>query len=286
MQSVGRHRWIALAAVVVAVVLVVVVVQRVGPTSDDTTTPPVPSVSPSVDPSADPTAALPLAGRVVVVDPGHQLGNGRQSRLVNQLVDAGGGLRKPCNSTGTASDDGLPEATVNFAVAQRLVARLEQLGATVELTRTTNSAEESGPCVDARGRAGRPGADLLVSLHADGAAASDRGFHVIAPGPLTGDGPSRTDVLLPEAAALASTLRDELLAAGFPTAPYVEGGLDERSDLGTLNLSQVPAAMVEMGNLRNADDAALLGSEEGQQAYADAIASGVVAWVGADRPSR
>lgn len=277
-RAIRRVSFAASVACLVLVVVVALLAGRDDPGADDST-PPVPSTTPSVPVAPD----LPLAGRVVVVDPGHQLGNGRNLARTNELVDAGGGLRKPCNSTGTASDDGLPEATVNFAVAELLAVRLEELGARVELTRTTNSPDEWGPCVDERGRAGRVGVDLLVSLHADGAAASDRGFHVIAPGPLPGEAPSRQEVLLLEAVRLAAAMRDELVAAGFPTAPYIPDGLDVRSDLGTLNLSEVPAVMVEMGNLRNAEDAALLGSSEGQDAYAAGLATGITTWLASGR---
>ena len=52
-------------------------------------------------------ASLPLTGRVVVVDPGHQLGNSRHLAQISRLVDAGG-FRKACNSTGTATNAGYP----------------------------------------------------------------------------------------------------------------------------------------------------------------------------------
>ncbi|WP_141015564.1 N-acetylmuramoyl-L-alanine amidase family protein [Nocardioides sambongensis] len=100
--------------------------------------------------------ARPLAGKVVVLDPGHQLGNARFPTETNAPVDAGG-FSKACNSTGTATDDGYPEATLVWEVAARVRARLEERGATVVLTRARNSAEEWGPCIDVRGRAGNPG---------------------------------------------------------------------------------------------------------------------------------
>src|SRR5690606_22613066 len=72
----------------------------------------------------------PLTGAVVALDPGHQLGNRRFPVQVNRPVDAGG-LVKPCNTTGTATDDGYAEATLTFAVASRVRKRLVDLGATV-----------------------------------------------------------------------------------------------------------------------------------------------------------
>ncbi len=99
----------------------------------------------------------------------------------NALVPAGG-FEKPCNTTGTATAGGVPEATVTFDLARAVEQRLEALGAKVRMTRNANSDDQWGPCVDARGQFGkRVGAQVMVSLHADGSAAQDRGFHVIAP---------------------------------------------------------------------------------------------------------
>ena len=62
--------------------------------------------------------ALPLAGRVVVLDPGHQLGNHNFPRKVDRLVPDGRGGRKACNTTGTATAAGLAEATFAWRVAR------------------------------------------------------------------------------------------------------------------------------------------------------------------------
>ena len=73
---------------------------------------------------------------------------------------------------------------MTFDLARAVEQRLEALGAKVRMTRNANSDDQWGPCVDARGQFGkRVGAQVMVSLHADGAAAQDRGFHVIAPDP-------------------------------------------------------------------------------------------------------
>src|SRR4029079_15072096 len=111
-------------------------------------------------------APLPLAGRVVAIDPGHQLGNGRHPAQIGRLVWVG--LWKPCNTTGTATNAGFPEATFTWRTSRALERRLEALGATVRLTRTTNSVDDWGPCVGTRGRFGaKVGADVEISLHGD-----------------------------------------------------------------------------------------------------------------------
>ena len=224
-------------------------------------------------------ASGPLAGTTVVLDPGHQLGNARFPAEINRPVPAGG-FTKPCNTTGTATDGGYPEATLNWQVSRRVRARLVDLGATVVTTRTSNRLDRWGPCVDVRGRAGNPGphgrggADLKVSIHADGSyVAGARGFHVIAPTARAG----WTDDIARPSMALARSVRSGLVRSGVPVASYVAGGdgIDTRSDLATLNLSDVPTVMVELGNMRDPRDARRMTTARGRAAYASALVGGI-----------
>ena len=219
-------------------------------------------------------APKPLAGRVVVLDPGHQLGNHNFPRQVNRQVPAGG-FSKPCNTTGTATSRGFPEATFAWKVAQRLRTRLERLGARVVMTRTSNRQDRWGPCVDERGRRGnKQRADVKISIHGDGSyTAGARGFHVIAP---TDRRPWTHDIHR-SSKRLALDTRRELRRSGLTAANYIAGGdgLDFRSDLGTLNLSNIPTVMLEAGNMRNAADARRMTSASGQRAYAAALTRAV-----------
>jgi N-acetylmuramoyl-L-alanine amidase len=222
---------------------------------------------------------LPLEGRVVVLDPGHQLGNHRFLGKISRLVPAGG-FRKPCNTTGTATDGGFPEATFAWRVSLRLRDRLQALGATVVLTRHSNSEDSWGPCVDVRGRAGNDlPADLKISIHGDGsAAAGARGFHVIAPT----DRSPWTDDIYRTSRRLALDARAALRGAGLRAANYTAGGdgLAFRSDLATLNLSNIPTVMVELGNMRNARDARRMTSARGQEVYARGLEHAVRRYLG------
>jgi N-acetylmuramoyl-L-alanine amidase len=215
-------------------------------------------------------ALLPLAGTTVVVDPGHQLGNVNFPAEINRPVPAGG-FTKPCNTTGTATDGGYPEATLTWQVARRLRSQLVDLGASVVMTRHSNRTDRWGPCVDVRGRAGnRIHADLKISIHGDGSyTAGARGFHVIAPASRAG----WTDDIARPSMRLARSVRAGLVGSGVPVANYIAGGdgLDVRSDLATLNLSDVPTVMVELGNMRNARDAALMTRPGGRDGYAKAL---------------
>ncbi len=138
-----------------------------------------------------------------------------------------------------------------------------------------------GPCVDARGRLPQEeGADLLVSLHANGT--PDRrahGFFAIVADPPVHEAQGEPSV------ALAHDLVAALGAAGFAPSSTVaadDGPLQRRADLATLNHAERPAVMLELGEMRNPDEAAVMESEEGRQRYADAVAAGITAWAGAD----
>lgn len=235
----------------------------------------VPRAQFPVDPGArlSTTATLPLDGVRIALDPGHQLGNSRFPAKIGRLVDAGG-FRKPCNTTGTATNSGYPEASLTFAIVRSVQVRLEKLGAQVYLTRNVNSTDTWGPCVDVRGRFGaKVAADLMVSVHGDGATSSGRGFHVITPAARS---PWTTDIA-DASRRLALALRAGFDARGLPRSTYVNHGygLNTRGDLGTLNLSDVPVAMVEVGNMRNASDASRMTTVAGRVTYAEAVVAGI-----------
>ena len=239
-------------------------------TATPPTTPPTTTGTATTGTATAGTGAL--AGRTVVIDPGHNGANSAHTAEINRLVDAGG-FRKACNTTGTATNAGYPESAFNWATADALAVRLRAMGATVVLTRDSDTGW--GPCIDERGRtAAAVGADVLVSIHADGAAEGEHGFHVIRPGAVAG----YTDGIVEPSSQLATRTRDALVAAGLTPATYVGGGgIVARTDLGTLNHARVPAVMLEAGNMRNAADAAFLASPAGRAAIADALATAVAA---------
>jgi N-acetylmuramoyl-L-alanine amidase len=238
--------------------------------ASSTTTPAAPTTT-----SAGPTTQAvptPLAGYVVVVDPGHNGANGSHPREINRRVDAGGST-KACNTTGTG-DSGFSEAEFTWQTAQRLRDALVAAGATVVLTRPDNGGW--GPCVDQRGlTAGRAQADVLVSIHADGSGPTNHGFHVISATSIAG----YTDETWSASARLAGLVRDRLVDADLSPSNYLgTRGLVQRGDLGTLNRAPVPAVMLESGNMHHGGDLALLRSTSGQQRIALAIVAALVAF--------
>jgi len=219
-------------------------------------------------------AAGPLDGRTVVLDPGHNGRNGAHPERVDRQVHVGGGMYKACNTTGTATASGYPESRFNLAVAREAARILRRRGATVALTRRNDRGV--GPCVTRRARiANRARADAAVSIHADGGPPGGRGFHVIVPGELQG----YTDDVQASSAKLGTALRDAMRETGMPDSTYLgSNGLDVRTNLVGLVLSDTPKVFLESGNMRNAADAALLSSPAFRQRIAEALADAVVQW--------
>ena len=161
-------------------------------------------------------------------------------------------------------------------MATRVKAKLEALGATVFLTRANDKGV--GPCVNVRGKFGaKVHARLLVSIHADGSGASHRGFVVMKPGRV----PGYTDDILASSGTLAKAMRAGLIETGLPIANYyATNGIKTRTDLGTLNMSDVPAVMVELGNMKNASDAKRMTTRSGRAIYAAGLVAGIRAYLG------
>ena len=219
-------------------------------------------------------AAHPLTGITVAVDPGHNPGNYRHGRQIARLVSAGN-FRKACDTTGTAAPGGMSEARLNLRVAFLLRNRLRQLGARVILTQ--NGRRPSwGPCINRRARIGNR-ADVAISIHADGSlAAGPRGFHIIRPRRLRG---LTTDIYA-DSKRFARLARGQLLrGTSLPTSNYVgRRGIIARSDIGGLNLSNVPKILVEMGNMKSRRDMRTLRRRRGQQRVAMALARAIVSF--------
>ncbi|MCU1448799.1 MAG: cell wall hydrolase/autolysin [Acidimicrobiales bacterium] len=207
-----------------------------------------------------------------MIDPGHNGGNASHPAEINRLVDAVT-ERKPCDTAGTATNDGYAESAYTFDVSQRLKRLLDEAGAHVVLTRTSDTGV--GPCITERAAIGnRAKADAAVSVHADGGPPGGRGFHVIEPALVAG----HTEPILAPSHRLALLLRKAYAAGtGMPPSTYIgHDGLDVRSDLGGLNLSTVPKVFIETGNMRNATDAPLLKSPDFRQRAAAAIFAALV----------
>ncbi len=223
----------------------------------------------------------PMAGEVIAVDPGHDGGNAGAAAFIDQPIWRGNGTES-CDTVGTETAAGYAEHAFTFDVASRLEALLEAEGATVVMTRTDDAGV--GPCVNVRAAIGNEaGADAAVSIHADGGPVAGRGFDVIEPLPVVSPVSDNTAVV-PASAGLAAAVRNAFAAdTGEPASDYSGvDGIDQRSDLGGLDLTTVPKVLIECANMQNPVDAALTESPAWRQQAAQGLADGISAFLEAE----
>jgi N-acetylmuramoyl-L-alanine amidase len=250
---------------------------------------PAPSPSPShsaARPSASakagqvvtgPLNLASVAGKVIVVDPGHNDGNFAHPEIINKQVPMGTGT-KECDTTGTQTNSGYHEAAFTFDVATRLAALLRGAGANVIMTRKDDNSV--GPCVNERAAIGNDNhAAVAISIHADGAPSTGHGFHVMEPAKVG----APSDAIISQSHQLALLVRDNYRSrTGIPASNYIgKDGINTRSDMGGLNLSTVPKVLVECGNMRNAGDAAMETNATDRQKMAEGLAAGLAAYLAA-----
>lgn len=210
----------------------------------------------------------------VVLDPGHNGENASHPRIINRLVPMGYGRKKPCNTTGTATNSGYPEHAFNWDVAKRARTLLRDHFIKVIMTRPNDHGV--GPCVNIRAKIeSTRGVSAAVAIHADGAPSWGHGFHV--------NEDSRRPVGATRATVRKSTrlgiaLHNALVHYSRLTPSNYIGshGYVRRDDLAGLNLSTNPTSFLELGNMRNAHDARLQRSPRGRQRIAYAIVAGIV----------
>lgn len=224
-------------------------------------------------PSAPPAAAVPgnIAGMIVFLDPGHS--GAADPAVLSRQVPNGRGGTKNCQTSGTASNSGYPEHSLAWDTTLRIRQALSSAGVRTAMSRGDDNGP--APCIDARAAAANAlHPNAIVSIHADGGPATGRGFHVNYSAPPLNpaqEGP---------AVRLAQVVGGQLQAAGIPPANYIgTGGLKGRADLAGLNLAEYPSVLVELGNMKNATDAALMESPAGRQRYADAVARGIAGFL-------
>ncbi len=231
--------------------------------------------------AAEPTVpAGPLAGKVIVIDPGHNPNNPGHVAQIDALVNAGGFL-KACDTVGAETDAGYPEFDFTLDVARRAREILRTAGAKVILTQNGRTAY--GPCVTQRAAIGnRAHADAAVSIHADGGPPDGYGFAVLVPLLVRNSSADNSMIIGPSRRLADAMLTHFAAATGQVLSTYLgSGGIQPRSDLGGLNLSVVPKVFIECANMRNAADAAKVTDERWRHSAAQGIADSIAAFVAA-----
>jgi N-acetylmuramoyl-L-alanine amidase len=200
-------------------------------------------------------ASLPLAGKVVGIDPGHNGRNYTDPGYIDHLI-WNGREEEACDTTGTETAGGYTEAQFNFNVAEYLAGDLRAEGAKVILNRAD--------------------ADVTIDIHADGGPANGRGFAVLEP---VADGPNDRVIRASKAFGRAVLERYHDLT-GMPVSNY-DGtdGISYRDNLAGLNLTTVPKVLIECGNMRNSTDATLLVRASFQRLAARALANAITSYL-------
>lgn len=179
-----------------------------------------------------------LDGLTIVVDPGH------------------------APDPGSTGPTGLQEKDANLAVALELARQLEEEGATVVLTRTPATPEDSLPGLNDRTNlAARVGADLLVSVH-----------HNALPDGVNPFEHNGTAVFYyhPQSLALARAIQRELLDE--LELPDFGVGL---GNLAVVRATEMPAVLTEAAFMMLPDQEERLRTEEFQRREATAIRRGI-----------
>ena len=221
------------------------------------------------------TRAPSLAGTVIGIDPGHNGANWSAPTFINSRV-WNGRAAEACDTTGTATTTGYTEALFTFRVAQYLAAQLRARGARVVLTRATNSGV--GPCIDRRAQIlNRARCAVAIDIHADSGPVAGRGFALLAPVRTP-----QNSAVLAQSLRFGSLLRDAMRAGTTMPVSSYDGvrGIAYRDDLAGLNLTSVPKVLIEVGNMRNRTDAAMLTADAFQRRLATVFAAAIASFAG------
>jgi N-acetylmuramoyl-L-alanine amidase len=219
-------------------------------------------------PSTTSTTSQPPAGKVVVIDPGHQA-RGNSS---TEPVGPGSGEAKAKVSSGTAGViTGTPESELVLFVALKLRDSLAAHGIEVVMTRTTQDVDISN--IERAQIANAAGADLFVRIHADGSdSSSTAGIRVLYPASIKG----WTDDIATASKEAAALAQRELITATGAS----DRGIDARSDMTGFNWSDVPVILPEIGFMTNPTEDKLLATPAYQQKIVDGLTRAILGFLG------
>ena len=210
-------------------------------------------------PDARESDALPLAGRKIGIDPGHQArGNSEK-----EPVAPGSREMKAKVASGTRGvSTGTPEHVRDLEIALRLRELLEELGAQVLMTRESADVDISN--VERALMMNEWGADAVLRIHCDGA--TDKSVHGL------GMYVRKTGDKSAECELLARCLIAEMSAS----TGAAQRGVFRRDTYTGLNWSTVPSVLVECGYMSNPEEDERLADPEYQNSLALGMAQGLI----------
>lgn len=224
---------------------------------DEPVAEPVIMPEPAPEPEPEPAPALPLAGRRICVDPGHEVTGLR----VQEPIDPYSSATKEAFVGGTAGRN-QTEEQLNLSVGLKLQALLEEQGAEVIMTRTTHESDMTS--YKRAIMANEAQTDLCIRIHADGSTdPSVHGMSMLVP---YGAQLATQDIVEP-----SQTAGEYVLQAALQTTGAKNNGIVQRSDLTGFNFAEVPTILLEMGFMSNPEEDSLMETE----AYQDKLAQGM-----------
>jgi N-acetylmuramoyl-L-alanine amidase len=225
---------------------------------------PKPSQTPELTPEPTPTHALPLAGFIIGVDPGHQAVADNSLESVSPKYTSMKEKVSP-GTKGFWSDVHEYEITLSVGLLLRDI--LEENGATVIMTRTSNDVNVSNSMRAILFNEAKT--DYAVRIHCNGSHdQSKKGASILIP---------KENPFLDDCKAAA-----ELLLAEYSKATGIEArGLSARGDQTGFNWCERMVINIEMGYMSNPDDDAYLSNTENHKIMAQGMANGILKYFAA-----
>lgn len=205
----------------------------------------------TVGPPYNPNA--PLAGRIIVLDPGH-----------------GGG------DPGAMALDGTEEQAINYGFGLHAKSALEQAGATVVMTHGNNQNCMTGtysqhPELQCRvDVAANSHADIFISIHSNAGASTASGTETYYNDFNDPNWPGVNDYPV-ESKQLATIIQSTV-----PSAIGMKDGSVHDNNLYVTRMNTVPAVLIELGYLTNQADLARLESRTIQEYFGTALKGSVI----------
>lgn len=238
------------------------------PTPKPTPAPTEKAPSPTPAPTEKPTQSSqkPLSGKVIGIDPGHQAHPNREQ----EPIAPGSSKTKDKVSSGTYGRfTGVREYEVTLQVGLKLKDMLEDLGATVVMTRTKNDVDISN--VERAKLFNKAKVDLGVRLHCNGSDDPDvHGAFMLVP-------KSKEYPYYEQCVRAAKKI---LAAYGEATGISVKKGITYRDDQTGFNWCERPTVNIEMGHMTNKDEDYKLTDKAFQTKMAEGIKNGILAYFG------
>jgi len=237
------------------------------PTPTPVLTPPTSATStpaPTETPTPVPTEApVATGGHKIAIDPGQQ----KKQMTEKEPIGPGAADTTAKMSYGaTSTTTGKREYEWSLPFAQRLKTELEARGYEVVLTREEHNVEISN--AERAKFVNESGAELYLSLQADAASNVDaKGIYTQIPSqsnPFVGS-------LHADCKRLAKLIQNNLINE----TGTKDRGVQEIDKVATINYSEVPVAVLQLGFMSNKEEDANLWSEEYQDKMIKAICDGI-----------